>query len=240
MKSRPVIGVTTDLDDKSNLIESAYSKVVEFYGGAPVLIPTVAGICGSHSSFFTTIVSTIDGLLIPGSRDMDPKFYGEEPHPAIDPMSSDRTETEFEILALALEHKIPVLGICGGSQFINVFYGGSIHQDIKALLPEAINHEGGTAHSVKVVSGTVFSGLVEQENFVVKSYHHQAINKIGDGLRASAFAPDGVVEALESEDGGVMAFQWHPELEETTISKRIFTRFISEASHASNGSHAIG
>ncbi len=230
MKSRPVIGVTTDLEGKSNLMEAAYSRVLEFYGGAPVLIPTIAGTCGSDSGFFTTVVSVIDGLLIPGSRDMDPKFYGESPHPAINPMSSLRTETEFEILALALENKIPVLGICGGSQFINVFYGGSIHQDIKALLPRAVDHEGGNIHSVKVVSGTVFSGIVEQDNFEVKSYHHQAVNRVGEGLRASAFAPDGVVEALESEDGGVMAFQWHPELEETAVSERIFTRFISEAS----------
>ena len=238
IKTRPLVGITTDLEDKSNLIEFAYSKAVEFYGGAPVLIPTVAEASGSD--FLTRIVSAIDGLLIPGSRDMDPKFYGESPHPAIKPMSPERTETEFSVLRLALEKDIPVLGICGGMQFINVFCGGSIHQDIKALLPDALCHEGGEVHVVTVLPDTVFGGFAEEREFEIKSYHHQAVNGVGEGLRVSALAPDGVVEGFESADGRVMGFQWHPELERTRLSELIFTRFLSEAARAADGSPGIG
>lgn len=227
-KTRPLIGITTDLEDKSNLIEAAYSRAVEFYGGAPVLVPTVADASGS--GFLSRIISAIDGLLIPGSRDMDPRFYGQEPHPAIKPMSAQRTETEFAVLREALENEIPVLGICGGMQFINVFYGGSLSQDIKALLPDALDHEGGSAHGVEVVSDTVLDGIVEERKFEVKSYHHQAVGRVGGGLRTSAAAPDGIVEGLESEDGCVMGVQWHPELEENPVSRAIFTRFLREAS----------
>lgn len=238
MKARPLIGITTDLEDKSNLIESAYSKAVEFYGGAPILIPTVAE--ASSSDFLFNIVSAIDGLLIPGSRDMDPKFYGEPPHPAIKPMNLERTETEFSVLRLALERDVPVLGICGGMQFINVFHGGSIHQDIKALLPDALCHEGGEVHDVTVIGDTVFGGFTEEKKFEIKSYHHQAINRVGEGLRVSALAPDGIVEGFESTDGRVMGFQWHPELERSQLSELIFTRFLSEAARATDDSPSIG
>ncbi len=238
IKTRPLVGITTDLEDKSNLIESAYSKAVEFYGGAPVLIPTVAE--ASNSDFLSRIVSAIDGLLIPGSRDMDPKFYGESPHPAINPMSPERTETEFGVLRLALERDVPVLGICGGMQFINVFCGGSIYQDIKALLPDALCHEGGEVHGVAVLPDTVFGGFAEEREFEIKSYHHQAVNRVGEGLRVSALAPDGIVEGFESADGRVMGFQWHPELERTRLSELIFTRFLREAARAADGSPSIG
>ncbi len=238
MKGRPLIGITTDLEDKSNLIESAYSKAVEFYGGAPVLIPTVAE--ASSSDFLLNIISAINGLLIPGSRDMDPKFYGESPHPAIKPMSPERTETEFSVLRLALEKDMPILGICGGMQFINVFHGGSIHQDIKALLPDALCHEGGEVHSITVFPDTVFGGLTEENEFEIKSYHHQAINRVGEGLRISALAPDGIVEGFESANGRVMGFQWHPELERTRLSELIFTRFLFEAAQTADGSSGIG
>lgn len=226
-KSRPLIGITTDLENKSNLIEAAYSDAVESHGGAPVLIPTVAG--ASDSEFLRGVVSALGGLLVPGSRDMDPKFYGQVPHPAVRPMSAERTETEFAVLGTAIERKIPVLGICGGMQFINVFHGGSLFQDIKALLPDALDHEKGSVHAVSPVSDTFLGSLVGKEEFDVKSYHHQAIRKMGSGLRASALAPDGIVEALESPDGRVMGVQWHPELEDTPVSRAVFSRFISEA-----------
>ncbi len=238
MKARPLIGITTDLEDKSNLIESAYSKAVESCGGAPVLIPTVPEAAGPD--FLSRIVSAIDGLLIPGSRDMDPKFYGQSPHPAIKPMSFERTETEFSVLYFALKKDIPVLGICGGMQFINVFHGGSIHQDIKALLPDALCHEEGVVHAVAVVADTAFSGFAEEKEFEVKSYHHQAINAVGEGLRVNASAPDGIVEGFESADGRIMGFQWHPELEQTRLSELIFNRFLSEASRTADGSSGIG
>ncbi|MYE60912.1 MAG: gamma-glutamyl-gamma-aminobutyrate hydrolase family protein [Candidatus Dadabacteria bacterium] len=155
-------------------------------------------------------------------------------------MSPERTETEFAVLRLALEKDVPVLGICGGMQFINVFHGGSIHQDIRALLPDALCHEGGEVHDVTVLPDTVFGGFTEEKEFEIKSYHHQAINRDGDGLRVNALAPDGIVEGFESADGRVMGFQWHPELERTPLSELIFTRFLSEAAQTADGSPCIG
>jgi len=223
-KKRPLIGITTDFKDKHNSIEEAYSKAVVKYGALPVLIPTVE----QQRTYLVDIIKRIDGLLIPGSRDMDPDYYGEEPHSKLNPMSRERTEAEFMTLEMAIENDIPVLGICGGMQFINVFYGGSLYQDIQALIDKPLVHENGSIHPVEINNGSTLHKILEMEQFNVKSYHHQAVNKLGRDLTISAVAPDGIIESLESEQHSVVAVQWHPELENTDISKKIFAHFINK------------
>ena len=226
-EKKPVIGITTDLKDGHFVIEDKYAHAVIKAGGIPVLIPSITG----NDELITETMSVVDGLLLPGSRDMDPKFYGEEPHPKIRPMSIERTETEFCVLSEAIESEKPVLGICGGMQLMNVFFGGSLYQDIYEYLTEAIPHEKGAEHKIDVTGGSLLEEITGQKSFPVKSYHHQSVNRVGGGLRVSAVTSDGVVEGIESESGAfVLGVQWHPELEDTEVSKSIFTKFIDEAS----------
>ncbi len=222
-RNKPVIGITTDIKDGNFVIEEKYAHAVARAGGIPLLIPSIP----RNARLVEETAQGLDGLLLPGSRDMDPKFYNEEPHPKLRPMSLERTETEFRVLKEASERNIPVLGICGGMQLINVFFGGSLYQDIYSYLPEAMPHEKGAVHNVRVEKNSLLMKIAASEYFPVKSYHHQSVRAIGNGLRVSAFAPDGIVEGIESEGKRyVLGIQWHPELEDTKISNRIFSDFI--------------
>jgi len=226
-KKKPLIGITTDIKDGNFVIEEKYAHAVARAGGIPLLIPSITG----NAELMMQTARRLDGLLLPGSRDMDPKFYNEDPHPRLRPMSLERTETEFAVLREASGRKIPVLGICGGMQLINVFYGGSLYQDIYSFIPEAIPHEKGAEHDVNVEDESLLVKITKTAKFPVKSYHHQSVKDIGKGLRVSALAPDGIVEGIESAGNPyVLGIQWHPELEDTEISIRIFSDFISRCS----------
>ncbi len=223
---KPLIAITTDIKDGHFVIEEKYAHAVIRAGGIPVLIPSVTG----NPELAVETMDAVDGLLLPGSRDMDPKFYSEKPHPKLRPMSIERTEAEFRVLEQAIENKKPVLGICGGMQLLNVFYGGSLYQDILSLLPDALVHEKGSVHEIAVTEGTALFKITGRDSFPVKSYHHQSVNKVGGDLRVNAATSDGIVEGIESERAPfILGVQWHPELEETEISKAIFSKFIEES-----------
>jgi putative glutamine amidotransferase len=226
-KTKPLIGITTDvktdeLKENCYLIETTYARAIAEPGGIPILLPSLQ----ERSSILRDAVANIDGLLLPGGRDMDPKYYNEEPHPKLRLMSKERTESEMVILDEALKQNIPVLGICGGMQLINVFFGGSLYQDIPSMISNAIVHEKGARHEILVEDGTLLRGIVKEKNFSIKSYHHQSVKAVGKGLKVSAQCPDGVIEAIEKEGHFVLGIQWHPEREESEISKRIFRAFI--------------
>lgn len=224
---KPVIAITTDIKDGHFVIEEKYAHAVIRAGGIPLLIPSVTG----STELIVETMNAVDGLLLPGSRDMDPKFYNEKPHLKLKPMSIERTETEFSVLEQAIETNKPVLGICGGMQLLNVFYGGSLYQDILSHIPDALVHEKGRVHKIEVTEGTVLYEISGRKSFGVKSYHHQSVNKVGGGLRVNAVTSDGIIEGIESEDAPfILGVQWHPELEDTQISKEIFNKFIQESS----------
>ena len=229
-RKKPVIGITTDYKDKYYGIEKTYSAAIASRGGLPILIPSL----NSNKKILKELISRIDGVLIPGSRDMDPKHYNQKPHKKLNPMSKERTASEYIIVEQSLKNNIPIFGICGGTQFINVFFGGSLYQDIESLLPNALSHEKGSVHSVNIINGTNLKKIVKKSQLKVRSYHHQAIKKIGKDLTICAKSDDGIIEGLESQNGMVLAVQWHPELKKNQISTNLFNYFIEKSSQNLN------
>jgi len=222
--SKPVVGITTDIRNQYFLIEEQYSRSVANAGGIPILIPSIS----ENEGLLKEMVTRIQGLLLPGSRDMDPKHYNEEPHPELRPIEHQRTESEIKILDEALNRNMPILGICGGMQLINVFLGGSLYQDIGSQIPDALCHERGSIHDIFVEDHTNLRKIIGNRNFSSKSYHHQSVKALGDGLRVCAKSQDDVIEGIEFHNSFILGVQWHPEREENETSNRIFKAFIEE------------
>ena len=225
-KTKPTIGITADIkldadNEEKFVVDRPYVVAVANGGGIPLFLPTL-----SEGSLIKDLVSRIDGLLISGGRDIDPKFYDEEPHPNLRPMRLERTQSEMVMLEESLKRGIPVLGICGGMQLINVFFRGSLYQDISSQISDALIHEKGSVHEVYVEENTLLREITKEKRFSIKSYHHQSVKVLGKGLRISAICPDGIVEAIEWPNSFVLGLQWHPEREETEISKRIYRAFV--------------
>lgn len=186
---------------------SDYPRSVAAAGGLPVELTRDADVEG--------MIERLDGLVLSGGADLDPALYGQEPDENLQALEPDRDEWEMELFAAARERDIPVLAICRGFQLVNVAYGGTLVQHVE--LDEGSGHpqwnvDGHTAtHEVDVVPDTMISTLLPPK-WSVNSLHHQTVERLGDGLTASAMAPDGVVEAFETPEGDLLAVQWHPEL----------------------------
>lgn len=243
----PLIGITSDYDEingqNSFLIKKSYVAAVEDSGGIPLLLcPT------KNENSISRFINLIDGLLISGGGfDIDPKYFGEVPHPKLGKIQPDRTDFEIKLLKLSIEKKMPVLGICGGHQLINVYFGGNLYQDIPSQYSEKINHKQSTPsdipyHKIEIHPSTRLSRISSINSTVVNSTHHQSIKKIGSGLKISAVAEDGVIEAIESNgDDFIVGVQWHPEriYNKDSCSKNILTEFIKEADRFSQIKNSI-
>jgi putative glutamine amidotransferase len=161
----------------------------------------------------------LDGLLLIGGPDLDPVHYHQKPLPGLRRVTPPRDSVELRVTRWALEAGLPILAICRGIQVLNVAAGGTLWQDIATQRPEAAKHdyhpgypENHLAHSVQALPDSRLAGIVGKEPFWVNSLHHQAIDRLGDGLRPTAYAPDGIVEAVEgNREAWMLGVQWHPE-----------------------------
>jgi putative glutamine amidotransferase len=213
-----------------HMLYDDYVEAIFCSGGLPVLLPS-----SRDEESRTAYVAALHGLVIPGSpADIDPACYGEEPHVRLGPVNLLRTECELRLARLALRHELPVFGICGGAQVLNVALGGSLYQDIPAQIPKAHKHSGASepAHTVEIAPGTHLASIVGTHELRVNSLHHQAVKVPGQGLVVSASARDGVIEAVESPDRPfVIGVQWHPErlFTEDEAARRLFTAFVQAA-----------
>jgi len=176
------------------------------------------------------VLDGLDGLILTGGRDVDPAAYNDEPHPATDEPAGDRDAWEFALLGAALRRGMPVLGICRGAQVLNVAMGGSLHQHLPDLLGHA-DHQRGNAvfatSTVRTVAGSRLGRLIGA-SAAAQCYHHQGIDRIGEGLIVSARDTDGLVEAVElAGDDFVVAVQWHPE--EAPEDLRLFAGLVEAA-----------
>ena len=214
--TRPVIGITADREEQGgarHVLAEAYAAAVAGAGGLPVMVP-----CRDDPAAAEALARRLQGLVISGGAfAVDPRYYGETWRVPPGTVKEERTRFEALLLRAALERDLPVLGICGGEQLLNVILGGSLYQDIRTEVPGAGEHEQkGSAetpwHAVRVVPGTLLASLTSVETLQVNSTHHQAVRRLGKGLTACAAAHDGVVEAVESRDHSwVLGVQWHPE-----------------------------
>ncbi|MFN0141175.1 MAG: gamma-glutamyl-gamma-aminobutyrate hydrolase family protein [Pyrinomonadaceae bacterium] len=237
MAKRPLIGITMRLEQETGrfYLGRDYSERVERAGGVPMHISLIP-----KKEYIAKVMSGIDGLLLPGSNtDVDPQYYGEEPHPGLKTVIPIKDETEMLVLAEAERRKIPILAICYGMQALNVYRGGKLVQDIGSQVKNCLKHDQGmpvgrASHSIRVAKTGILASFASIKNsrgpIRVNTSHHQAVARVGKGLKATAWAKDGVIECIEGNGRGnwILGVQWHPELMNDAVSDEVFTSFVSK------------
>jgi putative glutamine amidotransferase len=227
--SAPVIGITAYVEPArftvwemtATLLPHAYVTQIVRAGGQPVVLPPA----GDPSA----ALDRLDGLVIAGGGDLDPARYGAVPHERVSHVRGFRDEAELALAARAIARGVPLLGICRGLQVLNVALGGTLHQHV----PDVV---GDTRHCpepgvfgrfpVTVTAGSRLAKALREETATVPHYHHQAVDRLGTGLTASAYA-DGLIEAAEvDEHPFALGVQWHPEMDEDV---RLFTALVDAA-----------
>jgi putative glutamine amidotransferase len=202
---------TVGLRRTDALIGQNYAEAVARVGGLPLLAPNLT------PELAETYLEGADGLILTGGVDVDPELYGADPHPMLGLVDRARDLFEGALYTAARARGVPVLGICRGHQLINVIEGGTLHQHLPAL-PGTLQHEqlelgGAPSHRIRLEPGTPLAAAFGAETVRCNSFHHQAVDRLGAGLRAVAWSGDGIVEALESTSGSfVLGVQWHPEM----------------------------
>lgn len=202
----PVIGISSGRSDSGAATLSAnYTDAVSRAGGVPVIFPTVA-----DSTLASALIRMVDGVIFSGGGDLDPSYYGETVWNETVEVDTLRDVSDLLLMRAALASGKPVMAICRGEQLINVVLGGTLVQDIPTQVDTMIKHSGGTRHRIGVEKGSVLYALFGEDSLTVNSSHHQAVKDPAPGVRVTARADDGIVEAYEYGNQ-VIAFQFHPE-----------------------------
>lgn len=233
----PLIGVSTSItvgtQPERAYVNSAYLHAVQQAGGVPVALPPQLS-----SASLRRLGAEIQGLLLTGGGDLDPALFGEAPHPTLFDVAPARDALETSALHLALERGVPVLAVCRGLQVLNVALGGSLHQDVVTepgtqLLHSQKEPRDQPTHKVKIAPGSRLAERLGTDELEVNSMHHQAINRLGRGLTAVAWAPDHLVEGAETDDPSrfVLGVQWHPEelVGHSEPARRLFAALVAAA-----------
>lgn len=209
-----ITGTTRQFDGAPrSAVNAAYVQAVLRTGGIPLILPPVI-----RSEHVPTVVDALDGVLLSGGEDIDPKYFNEAPHPKLGSVDPERDRFEFAILKEAWERRMPVLAICRGIQVVNVAFGGSLWQDIPSQRPSDIAHNPRTprdqrAHAVSLTPGSRAARALGGTQIEVNSFHHQSLKDLAPGFAVTGVAPDGEIEAIESTGDApwLLAVQWHPE-----------------------------
>jgi putative glutamine amidotransferase len=225
---RPIIGLTSVYREQGRgtvRVNSDYIQSVVEAGGVPVVLP-VNGDEGTLKQY----VAMLDGLVLVGGRDVPPSAYGEKPVPQTKIMPAERYEFESELILRWLKTDKPLLGVCLGTQFVNVVTGGTLIQDISTQIDTKVIHRGrGAEHVIIVEPRSRLRKILGAERVVVNSSHHQAVGDVGRGLKVVARSEDGIIEALEMSGGRFcLLVQWHPErMKDADHRKAIFGALIN-------------
>lgn len=230
---RPRVGITMRLELSTDrfYLGRFYSEAVEAAGAVPVHISLIP-----QPQYISAVMDSLDGILLPGSdSDVDPLRYGAQPHPELGSVVPVKDETDLLVLEEIERRNLPLFAICFGMQILNVSRGGTLIQDIATQLPNAIKHEQGAprdrpSHSISLDKNSLLAAQAMADDAVVNSHHHQAIETVGENLKATAWASDGLIEAIEDTRPNRFALgvQWHPELgwQQDQLSQALFSQFV--------------
>jgi putative glutamine amidotransferase len=216
---KPLIAIPSSFDGRYLPASERHLHMVALAGGVPSLFGTVVDP--------EDVVELADGILLVEGPDIHPRFYGDDPSPKLRDVDVARDEFEIELVKLAMERGIPLMGIGRGMHVINVALGGTLYQDVYEI-PKAIKHDWDfertrpeqRLHTVRVKADSLLYSIIKESLNIestneawtwVNSFHHQAVKKVGEGLRPVAFAIDGLVEAIEGTEGFILGVQWQPE-----------------------------
>jgi putative glutamine amidotransferase len=230
---KPIIGINADVDRQTQeaQVQSHYYNSILKAGGIPIIIPPMP------EEDLDKVLAQINGLMLIGGGDYNPKHYKEEAHSKTNMCSPLRDEFDLRLIQRAVVGtNLPVLGICAGAQALNIGLGGSLIQDIPSHIPSsqvvhsgAGSHEGTLKHHVKIDSGSKLSKIYGLTELAVPTSHHQAVQRLGAGLHATAYADDEIIEAVEYKDKQfVIGVQWHPE-RDFDSNKKLFEEFVAQA-----------
>lgn len=242
MKKRPVVLLPPDLEVRDTkrgplpviITQRPYTSRILEAGGLPLIMPPLP--MGRDDDGLDQLIAMADALVLPGGGfDIDPRHYGEVVEPFCGELKPERTDLEWGLLVRAEKKGIPVLGICGGMQLMNVVRGGTLFQDLPTQKPSTTTHtqtgsKKEAAHTVIVDAGTQLASIAGAGPLPVNSTHHQAVKTLGKGLRVAAHADDGVVEGLEDASKPFfVGVQWHPESMDETPHRRIYAALVEAA-----------
>jgi putative glutamine amidotransferase len=251
---KPLIGVTTselrpgelatlrrhgEPPNAEMALGMTYVRAIEAAGALPVVLPPVG-----HRDV-SRLVARLDGVVLSGGPDLSPVAYGAKPHQELGSTEPDLDAFEYAVAREVFRLELPVLGICRGAQTLNVARGGTLHQHLPDVAGDAIQHRQTVdgrvpTHFVTVLPGSRLAAALGANQLSVNSFHHQAVDRLGSGLRACAWAPDGTIEAIE--DPGhrfVLAVQWHAEtLAGVPGQLALFEELVSNAAGSTQGRRA--
>jgi len=232
---KPIIGITpwrrdlpTFLGEQTDLytLDPEYSNCVELSGGLPVIL--------SHNvANINAYLEIIDGLIVSGGGDVDPRSYGQENHGQSYDVNADADLFEITLIKEAAKKGIPTLGICRGFQMLQVAFGGNLLQDLHGEYPQHPKNQGkpeyilSQRHSINLTEDSWLANVYGTTHRVVNTIHHQCIHRLGKGFKPVGWSEDGIVEAVESEsDWLAIGVQWHPEKLKDAFEQELFQHFI--------------
>ena len=233
MEKKPVIGISTGYQKNAKydrvFLNHNYLAAVRYHGGIPLLIPSEA-----DDAERAALLALCDGVILSGGADLNPASYGEKILNDTVKFSDIRDAAEMRLCAMVMERKLPLLGICRGAQVINVYFGGTLYQDIPAQLETTVQHkmepdDRTSRHSCAITPGSPLAQVLGTESVGVNSHHHQAIKDVAPGFAVMGRCEDGIIEAIWKPDETFLwALQWHPEkiFDLDQPSCRIFDAFI--------------
>lgn len=225
---KPIIGITGNYDytDDFFWLKNHYVASINRAGGTAVILPPV-----EEEELLNHYISICNGFLFSGGGDMDPDYWGEMPDRRLGEINPLRDNFEYRLAQKILGSPLPLLGICRGCQILNVAMGGTLIQDINSRLAHSQKAPRDYPfHAIVLEAGCKLIKIFKADTIRVNSFHHQAIKKLGKGLRVSALAPDGTIEAVESINHPfVIGVQWHPECLTDKYSAYLFRALVEHS-----------
>jgi len=241
MIGKPLVGINADFRSAQgnqpsfSVVTAGYYDSISRAGGVPIIVPPLPNDADIHN-----LLEKLDGFVLIGGADLDPRRDGFMLHPSIRPMDSRRENFDRQLMHAIIETRTPVFGIGVGMQLMNVTMGGNLFLHIPEDLPSAIPHKDpqdpGHRHSLEVVPGSLMERVYGDGEIRVSSRHHMAIDEVADGFNVTARCPDGVIEAIESDmsDWFAIGTQFHPENDAASaLDVRIFEEFLDGISQSS-------